>query len=190
MNKKYHKHFCLLLLVMLLTCCKPGDTTEKASSNSGYNISAIYFRGDGTSYIPIDCQSMQLAFEKYDYTDTILLDSMDISFLKEMPKSLLTSKKTEIIDNRVMLIDNDTSRIWVTLYDEVINESGYIIKVSPENIYRLKSLIGYYNYWDMEALKMENLIEKFGIPKSYKYNKNYSMKKRLIPYCKVLLTTE
>ncbi|MDO5760283.1 MAG: hypothetical protein Q4Q06_04600 [Bacteroidota bacterium] len=106
--------------------------------------------------------------------DTISIAHSDFAKLKDY-----VSKPTVVADT-VKHICSIDSRI-VAVYDTIAvsfettknkygaNSSNELVYANNEIIYLLKSLVGYYNYFDKEYLLMFfPEIKEYGIPKTYK----------------------
>lgn len=98
--------------------------------------------------------------------DTVLVEDEDFEFVK---KVLTTSSVVETPSNeevRVYMTINNTS-YYITDKDLVLDEFGRHLNISDKDVYKLKSIIGYYNTLDLEILEENALIKKYGVPKDY-----------------------
>lgn len=142
-------------------------------------ITVYYLHGFVDTSISKKCSEMRkqaISGRKSDLVrfDTISIAHTDFIKLREyiynsnvVPKSV--RKRTDI-DSRIVAVYDTLAVSFETTYHEYgANSRNEIVYTNNEIIYLLKSLSGYYNYFDKEDLLMFfPEIKEFGLPKTYK----------------------
>lgn len=105
--------------------------------------------------------------------DTICIAHSDFVKLRDYISSTKVVRDTTIgdldIDSRIVAVYDTLAVSFETTYNKYgANARNEIVYANSEIIYLLKSLSGYYNYFDKEYLLYFPEIKVYGIPKTYK----------------------
>lgn len=142
-------------------------------------ITVYYLHGFVDTNISVKCSEMRelaISGRKSDLVrfDTISIAHTDFLKLREYIHNSKVApgsvKQKAGIDSRIVAVYDTLAVSFETTYVEYgANSRNEIVYTNNDIIYLLKSLSGYYNYFDKEDLLMFfPEIKEFGIPKAYK----------------------
>ena len=172
-KKSFAYYILIIILLSSVFCCKNNSCV---GANDTDSIIVFYYKG--WVEFPIRKSLVELAERAMEKNiDTII-------YLKDNDYNRVLSiiNKRQYIDNQDvdcrMLVQHDSVKIALGYPDIFIPESndtcifGYDynfkrIQVNANNIYYLRYICGYYNWFPKEELMYDKLIRKCGLPINY-----------------------
>lgn len=169
------KIFSLVILSLYISCKenkKDNNIQEKKT------ISLFYLTGKIETVSKLTCDYFYNNAEiKKESADTIIISLKDfkrIDFF--LNNSKLMNKKSDC-DIRMML-KFENNKICIGELNCTNNNYGQTLQTDLSNIYLIKKLSGYFNYFSEEELQNDETIKRYGVPDNYNYLKNLSSLER------------
>ena len=160
------KNITILILSIILfnSSCK-----KESKMNSPKAISLFYFTGSIDAINGLSCDYMHNNIEiKKELADTIAISNNDFNRIKNfLNKNELITQGSRC-DVR-MILEFESNQICIGEFNCITNINEDYIESDLSNIYLIKYLSGYFNYFTKEQLIYDETIKKYGIPNNYKY---------------------
>ena len=174
---RFFKYISIILHIFILTivsCAIPKD--------DGYPyITVFYYPGHFEPSLPFTYSKLEEAAKNSIVTDTIdIKPSLYQSIEDNMKRITVLSTDAQCLDTR-MLIQLDSICVCVSCFNDVVSSDSTQVSFSPETIYEIKTVTGYYNTFDIQELQYDSLIQQYGIPN------NYQITNEDIPYRKIFV---
>ena len=164
-----------------IMCCykynkKQTPTTVERVADS---ICVYYISYFVENSVSISYENIEEMYKNSTIVDTVYVQHSKFVKLKSILNNATYTKPTGYMDCRFYIIIRN-EKLYMDNLGNINTKKG---RLQNANIaywrYLLKTTIGYYNdFWDMDILKSEMDVEKFGIPHNFHY-KEMSMEEFL-----------
>ena len=148
----------LLSLFFLISCKQPKEIKDIIAS----------FPSNFINYnIPPQCKENERYFNNDSEIISITEKEFD-SIIVRLVKLLPSKEINDCPSDFSFSVGKD--KYCSCLYEErLILKNGQLYEISDTLLYDIKSALTFYNSKPKEYLKYDHLIQKFGLPKNYKY---------------------
>lgn len=122
------------------------------------------------------------------YSDTLVVSADEMDMIVSIFNSLTP---VGIIDrtNKEMYVCMEGKEICISHFEHACNMREEELNMSDTTVYFLKSISGFYNYWNQSMATYSSLLKKFGFPPDYKDILKEKKETDIhYPYAKVLVT--
>ena len=170
--KYIFKIFLLIVLSSYISCNNKKNDDDIQEKKT---ISLFYLTGNIETVSKLSCDYFYNNTEiKNESADTIIISLKDFKRIENFSNNSKLITKNSECDVR-MILQLENNQICIGESSCITNIYDKKIQTDLSNIYLIKKLSGYFNYFSEEELKNDETIKKYGIPNNYNYIRNSSL---------------
>lgn len=150
-----------LFSIILFTSCR--QPIEKK------DIIASFPPNDLEYNIPPKCGENEAYFNKD--SEIVLIKAIEFNSIIDRLENLKPSKESNACSSDFSFFVGE-DKYCSCIYDErLMTKNGQLFEISDSLLFDLKTALTYYNSRTKENLKYDPLIQKFGLPQNYKFQR-------------------
>lgn len=165
------KNFILgLFTLFLFTSCEQPKEILHLKVNPEKVIKAVFPPNHLDYQIAPTCDNLTNKFDDLD-SEIVLIQEEEFNSIIERLNDLKPSKESNDCSSDFSFFVGE-DKYCSCIYDEhFITKNEQLFEISDTLLFDLKTALTYYNSRPKENLKYDPLIQKFGLPKNYKFQR-------------------
>lgn len=165
------KNFILGLfsIILFISCEQPKEILH-LQVNPEKVIKAVFSPNHLDYNIAPTCDNFTNKFDDLD-SEIVLIKAEEFNLIIDRLKNLKPSKESNDCSSDFSFFVGE-DKYCSCIYDErLMTKNGQLFEISDTLLFDLKTALTYYNSRTKEDLKYDPLIQKFGLPQNYKFQR-------------------
>ena len=163
------KYILPFYILFFISCEQPKEILH-LRVNPEKVIKAVFSPNHLDYNIPPKCGENEAYFNKD--SEIVLIKAEEFNSIINRLKNLKPSKESNACSSDFSFFVGE-DKYCSCIYDErLITKNGQLFEISDTLLFDLKTALTYYNSRTKENLKYDPLIQKFGLPQNYKFERS------------------